>query len=72
MSSYNLTISDDGTGQFTPTIARGGTPASGGTSITIPKSWNFDGSYSSNKTKHMDDAFMAGMRAALADRASGN
>lgn len=72
MSTYYCSISDDGSGVFTPLIQRGGTAPSGGTSVTIPKQWNYDGSYGTNKTKHMDDAFMVCMRAALADRAAGN
>lgn len=31
MSTYNITITDNGFGVFTPLIRRGGTPASGGT-----------------------------------------
>lgn len=72
MSTYYLSVTDNGSGKFTPSIIRGGTAPSGGTSLTIPIQWNTDGSYGTLQTVHMDDAFMAGMRAALADRASGN
>lgn len=34
MSTYNITITDNGSGVFTPLIRRGGTPASGGTVLT--------------------------------------
>lgn len=31
MATYNITITDNGSGVFTPLIRNGGTPASGGT-----------------------------------------
>ncbi len=73
MSSYGLNVSDNGSGVFTVTLFRNPTTAaSGGTTITVPIVENFDGSYASGATKHMDDAFMKSMRAALNDRAAGN
>lgn len=73
MSSYSLNVVDNGSGVFNVTLLRSPTTvASGGTTITVPVLENIDGSYGSGATKHLDDAFMKSMRAALNDRASGN
>ena len=35
-SSFYISLTNDGSGNFTPTAARGGTAPSGGTALTIP------------------------------------
>lgn len=71
MASYSLNITDNGNGYFTVALLRSPTTvASGGTSITLPVLENVDGSYYSGATKHLDDAFMKGMRGALNDRST--
>ena len=75
MSSYSLNAVETpaNSGIFVITLLRSPTTvASGGTTITVPVIENFDGSYTSSATKHLDDAFMKAMRAALNDRAAGN
>lgn len=73
MSSYSLNVTDNGSGVFTVALFRSpSTAASGGTTITVPIIENFEGSYTSGATKHLDDAFMKAARAALNDRAAGN
>lgn len=36
MASFNINLANDGAGVWTPTVRRGGTPASGGTTVTLP------------------------------------
>lgn len=72
MSSYYAAIVDDGTGVFQPYVLRGGSAPSGGTSVSFPVQENFDGSYGSQKTRLLGEAFQRCQRAAQADRASGN
>lgn len=43
-SSYSIYIANDGAGNFTPTIRRNPTAASGGTTLTLPASEFFAGS----------------------------
>jgi len=43
MSTYNITLANDGSGNITPTVRRIGTPASGGTLLTIPAGELFPG-----------------------------
>lgn len=68
IASYNITITDDGSGNFTPVARRGGTAASGGTALTIPVSENSDGSFGSGATKLMGKAVMAALAACQNDR----
>lgn len=68
MSSYYLTLTNDGTGIFTPVVRRGGTAASGGTALTIPASELFAGSSTAaTTTKLLGLAVDAPFRAFIND-----
>lgn len=69
-SSYNLLLSNNGSGLYTPTILRNPTTvASGGTSITLP--WVENTGNGTNATSLLPGvAFMAAVRAALDDIAN--
>lgn len=67
-NSYQINIADDGSGNFTPTAIRNGTPASGGSVLTQPSGELFPGT----TTKLTGLAVGAPKRAALNDRAAGN
>lgn len=68
MATYYISITDDGSGNFTPTARRGGTAPSGGTSLTIPVSENSDGAFGSGATKLLGKAVMAALAACQNDR----
>jgi len=66
MATYSITITDDGSGNFTPTVRRAATTlASGGTALTLP-------SQDSGATKMIGRAVNAALTAVLNDRAAGN
>lgn len=72
-STYVITLTNDGSGNFTPTVLRSpSTPASGGTAVTIP--WVTDNAQSPalTKTALPGVAAQAGLRAVLNDIAAGN
>lgn len=69
-SSYNILLSNDGSGNFTPTVIRNATtPASGGTSVSIA---NVQDTSVGSTTKLPGVANIAALRAVLDDIASGN
>lgn len=66
MATYSITITDDGSGNFTPTARRAATTvASGGTALTLP-------AQDSGATKMLGRAINAALTACLNDRAAGN
>lgn len=69
MSSYYLNIVNDGTGVFTPAVRRGGTAASGGTALTLPKGELFAGT-TTTSTKLLGLAIDAAFRAVINDYVS--
>lgn len=75
-STYVITLSNNGSGVFTPTVLRNpGTAASGGTAVTIPFVENNDagsGSAGATSTLLPGVAVQAGLRAVLNDIAAGN
>lgn len=72
-SSYYINIVDDGSGNFTPTARRGGTAASGGTALTLPKGELFAGSSTAATTTKLSGLAVGALkRAILNDRAAGN
>lgn len=74
MSSYYINVVETPalSGIWVTTLLRNATAASGGTAVTIPVQENFDGSYTSAATRHLDDAIFRALRATLDDRAAGN
>lgn len=72
MSTYYLSLTDDGNGNFSVAAQRGGTAPSGGTALTIPHVENNNASPASTTTKVLAVAVEAAKRAALNDRAAGN
>lgn len=66
MSSYYITAANDGVGNFTPTVRRGGTAASAGTALTIPSGELFPGT----STKLLGLAIDSAFRAAINDFAN--
>lgn len=68
-SDYHITLDDDGSGNITPTVRRGGTAASGGTALTLPSGELFPGS---TTTKLIGLAVTACLRAIQNDKAAGN
>lgn len=69
MSSYFLNIVNDGTGVLTPAVRRGGTAASGGTALTLPKGELFAGT-TATSTKLLGLAIDAAFRAVINDYVS--
>lgn len=75
-STYVITLTNNGSGTFTPTVLRNpGTAASGGTAVSIP--WvesNAGGTGSAGVTTTVQPgvAVQAGLRAVLNDIANGN
>lgn len=72
MSTYYASLTDDGSGNFSVALQRGGSAPSGGTAITIPFVENNNQSPASTTTKILSVGFQAALRAALNDRAAGN
>ena len=72
MSTYYASLTDDGSGNFSVALQRGGTAPSGGTAITIPWVENNNASPAISTTKMLGVAFEVAKRAALNDRAAGN
>ena len=68
IAAYNITLTDDGSGNFTPTARRAGTAASGGTVVAIPSGELFPGT----TTELLGLAIGAATRAVLNDRSAGN
>jgi len=69
MSSYSINITDDGSGNFTGRLQRGGTAASGGTSINATTGGSMDLAVSSRQPAQIVEL----AKALLADdRAAGN
>ena len=68
IAAYYITLTDDGSGNFTPVARRGGSAATGGTAVTIPSGELFPGS----TTKLLGLAIGAATRAVLNDRSAGN
>ena len=75
-SSYNIYLSNDGSGNFTPTVIRNpGTVASGGTAVSIPfveNNGQGGGVGKANNTLLPGVAIQAGLRAVVNDIANGN
>lgn len=72
-SSFNIYISNDGAGNFTPTVLRNPTTvASGGTAVTIPWVENNGASPAITTTTQPGVAVQAGLRAVLDNIADGN
>ena len=69
MSSYQITLALSG-GNWTPTTRRGGTPASGGTAVTIPLVENSNSGTADTTSKFIGAAFEAAIRALVNDRAA--
>lgn len=67
-SSYHITLTNDGSGNFTPVVRRGGTAASGGTTLSLPSGELFPGT----TTKLVGLAATACLRALQNDMAAGN
>lgn len=74
--SYYINIVDDGATpqpNFTPTVRFGGTAASGGTALTLPKGELFAGSSTAATTTKLTGLAVGALkRAILNDRAAGN
>ena len=71
--SYNLYLSNDGAGNFTPTVLLNpGTVASGGTTVTIPFVENNNASPAATTTKLIGVGLQAALRAIVDDIANGN
>ena len=68
INSYQITLTDDGSGNFTPVARKAGTPASGGTVVAIPSGELFPGT----TTQQLGLAIGAATRAVLNDRSAGN
>tara|TARA_R110000868_G_scaffold1850_2_gene14783 strand:+ start:352 stop:774 length:423 start_codon:yes stop_codon:yes gene_type:complete len=66
MSSYYINIANDGAGILTPTVRRGGTASSGGTTVTIPSGELFAGT-TATSTKLIGLAIDASFRAFIDD-----
>lgn len=74
-SSYNILLSNSGTGLLTPTVIRNATtPASGGTAITIPwvENENANGGTGATSTLLPGVAVQAAFRAIADDISAGN
>lgn len=69
MSSYYLNIVNDGAGVLTPAVRRGGTAASAGTALTLPKGELFAGT-TATSTKLLGLAIDAAFRAVINDYVS--
>lgn len=66
MASYFLNLTNDGTGVYTPTVRRGGTASSGGTTVSLPAGELFAGSSTAaTSTKLIGLAIDAAFRAFL-------
>ena len=66
MSSYYLNITNDGSGVLTPVVRRGGTAASGGTTVALPAGELFAGSSTAaTSTKLIGLAIDASFRALI-------
>lgn len=72
MSTYFISATDDGSGNFSVAAQRGGTAPSGGTALTIPHVENNDSSPAVTTTKLLSVAIQCALRAAMNDRAAGN
>lgn len=71
MSSYYLNIANDGNGLFTPTVRRGGTASSGGSTLSLPAGELFAGSSTAaTSTKLIGLAIDAAFRAVINDLVS--
>lgn len=70
-STYYITCTDDGSGNFTPVARRAGTASSGGTALSLPNGELFAGT---TKTTTLLTGLAIGAlkRAAMNDRAAGN
>lgn len=64
-TTYSITVTNDGSGNWTPGARRDATVASGGTALTLP-------AQDSGSTKMLGRAIMAAMTAAINDTAAGN
>lgn len=72
-ASYYINIVDDGVGNFTPAVRRGGTASSAGTTLTLPASELFYGSSTAATTTKLSGLAVGALkRAILNDRAAGN
>jgi len=68
-TSYQITIADNGSGVFTPTLRKNGTPASGGTLLTIP--WVTSNANGANTTSNLlKSAAWAAFTALVNDRST--
>lgn len=67
MANYFMSLTDDGSGNFTPTAIRGGVAPSGGTAITIPGYIGMGSAGSVTATKLIGDAIYAIKRAVQND-----
>lgn len=71
-SSYNVALTNDGAGNYTPTVLRNASSAaSGGTSITIPWTENNNASPASTKTLLPGVALQVALRAIANDIVGG-
>lgn len=67
MSTYHITVTDDGIGNYTGVLRRGGTAASGGTAITGTGADDMTTSF-----KQVGMTVQQAMHAIINDRAAGN
>ena len=71
--NFYINVVDDGNGVFTPTVRYGGTAASGGTALSLPKGELFAGSSTAATTTKLTGLAVGALkRAILNDRAAGN
>ena len=69
MSSYHITLTDDGSGNFTGLLRRGGTAASGGTALAPAAGNSMDMTVSN---KDLGQIAVIALALAKDDRAAGN
>ena len=74
-STYYISLTNNGSGGFTPTVIRNGVAPSGGTAVTIPfveNNGNGSGNYPATYTLLPGVAIQAALRAVVNDIANGN